>query len=49
MVRAIKEAIYLRVNNPTEQKYWRVKFATYLGQSSVFHPRTKNTNYTSAQ
>ena len=38
--RTIQEAIYIRVNNPTLNRNVGNKPATYLGQSSVFHPRT---------
>ena len=41
--RTIQEAIYIRVNNPTsQQKCGQIQPATYLGQSSVHHPRTQN-------
>ena len=40
--RTIKEAIYIRVNNPTlNRNVGKVQPATYLGQISVCHPRTK--------
>ena len=43
MARTIKEAIYITVNNPTLNKNTgQIQPATYLGQGSVFHPRTEN-------
>ena len=39
MARAIKEAIYIRVNNPT---FNRNIASSHVGQSSVFHHRNKN-------
>ena len=43
MARAIQEAIHMRVNTPTlKKKHWQVQSATHLGQSSVFHLKTKN-------
>ena len=50
---AIKEAMHIQVGHQRshiykheqpypEQKHWQIQPATYVGQSSVFHPRTKN-------
>ena len=42
MATAIKDAIYLKSEQPyPEQKHWQIHPATYVGQSFVFHPRTK--------
>ena len=43
MARAIEEAIYIRVNNPTlNRNIGKIQSTTHLGQSFVFHLRTKN-------
>ena len=43
MARTIKEAMYIRVSNPTLNRNIRkYNFPTHLGQSSVYHPRTQN-------
>ena len=45
MAKAIKEAIYIRVNNPVLNKnIGKYNPATHLGQGSVFYLRTKNHN-----
>ena len=36
--RTIKEAMYIRVNNPTlNRKYWEIQSPTYLGQDFIYN------------
>ena len=42
----VKEAIHKSEQLYSEQKYRQIQPATYLGKSSVFHPRTRNKQVT---